>query len=99
MLGGHWGRWAQMTISVAWSVYGASLLVGGINRNFQPLRLVALGVLTATIVKVFLFDLGFLDGVLRMFSLAGLGVALIFISWLYGRYARIAIQEDEAAVG
>jgi uncharacterized membrane protein len=94
LLGGHWGRWAQMTISLAWSVYGASLLIGGINRNYQPLRLVALGVLTATILKVFLFDLGFLDGFLRMLSLAGLGVALIFISWLYGRYARASADAN-----
>jgi uncharacterized membrane protein len=88
VLGSHWVRWAQMVVSLAWSVYGAALLVGGINRNFQPLRLAALGLLAVTVLKVFLFDLGFLSGPLRMFSLAGLGLALIFISWLYGRYAR-----------
>jgi len=87
-LGSYWVRWAQMVISLAWSVYGAALLVGGINRNYQPLRLAALGLLAVTVSKVFLFDLGFLSGPLRMFSLAGLGIALIFISWLYGRYAK-----------
>ena len=82
----HWDRWAQMAISVVWSVYGALLLIGGIAKTYQPLRLAALGLLSATVCKVFLFDLSFLDGPLRILSLAGLGVALIFISWLYGRF-------------
>jgi uncharacterized membrane protein len=37
-------------------------------------------------VKVFLFDLGFLNGPSRVLSLGGLGLALIFISWLYSRF-------------
>jgi uncharacterized membrane protein len=85
-LGTHWNRWAQMAISLVWSVFSTGLLIGGINRRYQPLRISALALLSATIVKVFLLDLGFLDGTMRMLSLAGLGVALIFISWLYSRY-------------
>lgn len=87
-LGSYWPRWAQMLISVVWSVYGMVLLIAGINRNFKPLRLAALSLLCLTVIKVFLFDLGFLSGPLRMFSLAGLGLALIFISWLYSRYGK-----------
>lgn len=93
VLGGYWPRWAQMFISVAWSVCGTGLLVAGINRSYKSLRLAALGLLSCTVIKVFLFDLGFLSGLLRMFSLAGLGLALIFISWLYSRYGK---EEEEA---
>ncbi len=82
----NWERWAQMAISVVWSAYGALLLIGGITKSYQPLRLTALSLFTVTVCKVFLFDLSFLDGPLRILSLAGLGVALIFISWLYGRF-------------
>lgn len=85
-LGAHWDRWAQMGISLVWSVYGAGLLIGGINRRYQPLRIGALALLSGTVVKVFLLDLGFLDGLARMLSLAGLGVSLIFISFLYSRF-------------
>jgi len=92
-LGSYWTRWAQMFISVAWSVYGTALLIAGINRNFKPLRLAALGLLCCTVFKVFLFDLGFLSGPIRMFSLAGLGLALIFISWLYSRYGKGESEE------
>lgn len=75
-----------MGISLVWSVYGSALLIGGINRRSQPVRLSALALLGATVVKVFLMDLGFLDGLARMLSLAGLGVCLVFISFLYSRF-------------
>ena len=83
--GTHWTRWAQMAISLVWTLYGALLLISGIIRHYQPVRLIALGLLGLTVVKVFLFDLSFLDTPLRILSFGGLGLALIFISWLYGR--------------
>jgi uncharacterized membrane protein len=85
-LGTFWNRWGQMSISVVWSVYGALLLIGGIHRGYQPVRLIGLGLLGVTLIKVFLFDLSFLDGPMRILSLTGLGLSLIFISWLYSRY-------------
>lgn len=85
-LGSRPDRFAQMMISLVWSALGASLLIIGVWRAFQPLRLAALGLLCVTAIKVFLFDLSFLDGPSRMFSLGGLGVALLLISGLYGRF-------------
>jgi uncharacterized membrane protein len=86
ILGTHWDRAAQMGISLIWSVGGALLLVGGIARRSQSTRVLALALLGVTVLKVFLFDLGFLDTGYRVLSFAGLGVALIGISWLYSRY-------------
>jgi uncharacterized membrane protein len=86
LLGAHWDRAAQMGISLVWSVGGAFLLAGGVLGRTQPVRLLALALLGVTVFKVFLFDLGFLDTSYRILSFAGLGLALIGISWLYGRY-------------
>jgi uncharacterized membrane protein len=86
VLGTHWDRWAQMSISLVWSVYGASLLISGIKNARQPVRVASLGLLAVTVGKVFLFDLSFLDAALRILSLGGLGAALLFISWLYSRF-------------
>ena len=86
--GGEWQRGAQMAISLVWSCFGALLLAGGVQFRVQIARLAALGLLAFTVCKVFLFDLSFLDGAGRALSLGGLGVALIFISWLYGRFGR-----------
>lgn len=93
VLGDHWKRWGQMAISLVWSIFGAMLLIGGIHRRYQPLRLAALGLLCATVVKVFLFDLGFLSGPSRVLSLGGLGVSLLFISWLYSRFGSEKAKE------
>jgi uncharacterized membrane protein len=100
MLGSHWDRWAQMSISLVWSVFGAALLISGINSARQPVRVASLCLLAVTVGKVFLFDLSFLDAALRILSLGGLGAALLFISWLYSRYGSLGEnkrEEDQAS--
>lgn len=81
-----WQRPAQVAISLVWTLFGAVMLVVGIIRSVQPARLAALGLLGFTVLKVFLFDLSFLDTPMRILSFGGLGVTLIGISWLYSRY-------------
>ena len=89
--GSDWQRGAQMAISLVWSLFGALLLAAGAQFRVQVVRLGALGLLAFTVCKVFLFDLSFLDGAGRALSLGGLGVALVFISWLYGRFGRASV--------
>ena len=92
-VGGDWQRGAQLAISLVWSLFGALLLLGGIGWRAQIARVGALALLAATVCKVFLFDLSFLSGDLCPLSLGGLGVALVFISWLYGRFGRAGARE------
>jgi hypothetical protein len=87
--GEQWDRAAQMGISLVWTLCGVLLLIAGIVRQFQPIRLLALGLFGLMVTKVFLFDLGFLDTSYRILSFGGLGLALIGISWLYSRYGRL----------
>ncbi|MHA6718775.1 DUF2339 domain-containing protein [Sphingomonas sp. RS6] len=58
----------------------------GIAAARHDLRLVGLALLTLVTLKVFLVDAAALDGVLRILSFLGLGVALIAIGWAYGRF-------------
>ncbi len=90
--GSDWQRGAQLAISLVWSLFGALLLAGGVQFRVQGARLGALVLLAFTVCKVFLFDLSFLDGAGRALSLGGLGMALIFISWLYGRFGRVSVN-------
>src|SRR5262249_132974 len=76
-IGIGWDRAAQMGISLVWTLGGVVLLLGGIARRYQPVRLLALGLLGLTAVKVFLFDLSSLDLPYRILSFGGLGLALI----------------------
>lgn len=66
----------------------------GISSGQHDLRLAGLGLLTLTTLKVFLVDAAALDGLLRILSFLGLGVALIAIGWAYSRFlARPVTQE------
>ncbi|MBA14865.1 MAG: hypothetical protein CMN73_00710 [Sphingomonas sp.] len=73
--------------------YSAALLLlslfwlwRGIHTGARDLRIFGLGLLTLVTFKVFLVDAAALDGVLRILSLLGLGLALIGIGWAYSRF-------------
>ena len=70
--------------SLAGLLLSVGLLLFGWKRGDTPLRVAGLALLTATMVKVFLVDAGELEGVLRILSFLGLGIALIGMGKLYG---------------
>jgi uncharacterized membrane protein len=71
--------------SLAGLLLSIALLLAGIRLPDKALRLAGLILLTATILKVFLIDASALEGVLRILSFLGLGIALIGIGRLYSR--------------
>lgn len=70
--------------SLAGLLLAIALLAAGVRLPDKALRVAGLAVLTATIVKVFLIDAAELEGLLRILSFMGLGVALIGVGKLYG---------------
>jgi uncharacterized membrane protein len=74
--------------SLAGLILAAGLIVAGMRLPDKALRLAGLVLLTATILKVFLVDASELEGVLRIISFLGLGVALIAIGRIYGPVLR-----------
>ncbi len=74
------------TTSVAWAVYALILLGLGVRSKSSSLRWLSLGLLVATILKVFLHDLGELEDLYRVGSLVGLAVSLIVVSLIYQRF-------------
>lgn len=69
---------ALLLLSLAW-------LWRGVSTGARDLRLAGLALLTATTLKVFLIDAARLEGLGRVLSFLGLGLALIGIGWVYGR--------------
>ena len=69
--------------SLAGLLLSLALLLSGIRLADKALRIAGLALLTATILKVFLIDASALEGVLRILSFMGLGIALIGIGKLY----------------
>ncbi len=72
--------------SLGWAVYALILLGSGMFMHNSGLRWTSLLLLLVTIAKVFLFDLGELEGLLRVGSLVGLAVTLLAVSLLYQRF-------------
>ena len=75
----------QLALSSLWLLYALALLALGLWKKSAVVRWQALGLLGVVIVKVFLFDLSFLERFYRIVSFLLLGVALMLISFLYQR--------------
>jgi uncharacterized membrane protein len=81
---GNLGR--DMTYSLGWSLFAFGLFIIGITKHARPARFAGLGLLTITLVKIFLHDLWRLGGLYRVGSLVGLAVVLILVSFIYQRF-------------
>ncbi|HEV8482278.1 MAG TPA: DUF2339 domain-containing protein, partial [Blastocatellia bacterium] len=86
----------QLSLSVVWTIYGGVLLTTGILRRNRLLRMMALLLLSLTIVKVFLFDLSSLDKVYRIISFIVLGAILLAVSFLYQRFRQRWVEAPDA---
>ncbi len=73
--------------SGAWLAMGAGLLVLGLRRDERPMRLAGIGIIILTTVKVFIVDMSALEGLWRVLSFLGLGLALIGMGAVYKRLA------------
>jgi len=74
--------------SGAWLVCGAALMILGLRRDERALRLAGIGITMLTTVKVFIVDMSALEGLWRVLSFLGLGLALIGLGAIYQRLAR-----------
>ena len=75
----------ELALSMLWLVYALGLLGAGLWKKSESLRWQALVLLGVVIVKVFLFDLSFLEKFYRIVSFFLLGLALLLISFYYQR--------------
>jgi uncharacterized membrane protein len=83
--------------SGAWLVFAAVLLGTGVRRGSSPLRWASLGILMATVGKVFLFDMADLGGLWRVASFLGLGLSLVAIGFVYQRFVFPTATPETAA--
>jgi len=75
----------QYSYSTVWLIFGIVLLAIGFFLRSRPARYLALGVITLTVAKVFIWDTASISGIYRALSVIGLGVVLLGIGWLYQR--------------
>ncbi|MBL0370570.1 DUF2339 domain-containing protein [Rhizobium sp. KVB221] len=71
------------TYSVVWLLLGVLLLVVGYRFRAKSIRIASAVLVLIAVVKVFLIDMSNLEGLYRVLSFIGLGVALIGIGRFY----------------
>lgn len=76
----------NLSLSIIWGLYSIGMLVSGIIRRFQPVRLAAIVLFWITIFKVFLYDSSNLETPYRIVAFIGLGALLLVTAYFYNRY-------------
>ena len=79
------GQFETYSYSALWLALGVVILVLGVMLASQVLRIASAALIAAAVLKVFLFDMSELEGVLRALSFIGLGAVLIGIGLFYQR--------------
>jgi uncharacterized membrane protein len=77
------GQGEMWTYSIALLAIGVVILAVGFLRDSRMLRLLSAGYIILAVLKVFIIDLGNLQGVTRALSFIGLGLALVGIGLAY----------------
>ncbi|KQV01011.1 membrane-like protein [Mesorhizobium sp. Root102] len=93
---GLWSGLGQLetyTYSALWLVIGVALLTAGVWLKSQVLRIASAALISIAVLKVFIFDMSELEGVLRALSFIGLGAVLIGIGLFYQRLLTRAAKE------
>jgi uncharacterized membrane protein len=83
----------QMFLSAGWLVYSIALMVLGLVRRLRSLRIIAIILFGVAILKIFFYDLSFLETLYRIVSFIGLGIILLTVSFLYQRYRAMILDE------
>ncbi len=93
----------NLSLSVIWGLYSIGMLVSGIIRRFQPVRLAAIVLFWVTIFKVFLYDSSNLETPYRIVAFIGLGALLLVTAYFYNRYKdrinEFILHRDYAGAG
>jgi uncharacterized membrane protein len=87
----------QLMLSGAWLAFSISLMAYGIIGRERTLRFLAIVLFGVAILKIFIYDLSFLETLYRIFSFMGLGLILLAVSYLYQRYRGVIFSDEKNA--
>src|SRR5262249_164224 len=79
-----------MLSPIAWGLFAIGLSVVGLRRAPPPARSAALGLLSATLLKLFFHDLARLGQLYRVGALIGVAIIAMVASFLYQRFLAAA---------
>jgi uncharacterized membrane protein len=88
----HLRNLEQLTLSALWLLYAIVLMGVGLWRRTRWMRFGSIGLFGFIILKIFVYDLSFLQNLYRSTSFAVLGLILLAVSYLYGRYHSLLLE-------
>jgi hypothetical protein len=92
------GNFARdMSYSIAWALFALLMLIVGIRKQIAAVRYASLGLLGATVIKLFLHDLSQLDQLYRISAFVVVAVIAILASFLYQRF--LGAEENQLNTG
>jgi uncharacterized membrane protein len=88
----------DLTYTIGWALFALGLLAAGILLANKPSRIASIALLTATVAKCFLHDLGRLGGLYRVGSFVGLALCLSLVAIVLQKFvlARDSQQLSQA---
>jgi hypothetical protein len=81
-------------LTIAWGIQGLCLLASGFPLRDRLLRVSGLVLLLVCILKLFVYDLRYLETLPRIVSFLALGLILVAVSWVYTRFRGRLIRDD-----
>ncbi|MBK7441266.1 MAG: DUF2339 domain-containing protein [Bacteroidetes bacterium] len=89
----------KVALSILWGLYALMLIMLGIWKHKQYLRISAIVLLAITLIKLVFYDLRHLDTIGKTIVFVVLGVLLLLVSFLYNKYrSRINPDRNEDVV-
>ena len=83
----------KLGLSILWGVYSLFMIILGIWKNNQPLRIASIILFAVTLVKLFIYDIIHLNTISKTIVFVSLGVLLLIISFLYNKYKHLIADE------
>lgn len=77
----------KLGLSIIWGIFALCLVILGIWKKQQHLRIGAIILFAVTLVKLFFYDIVHLETIAKTVVLLSLGVLLLIISFLYNKYS------------
>ena len=85
----------KLGLSILFGVYALLMIVLGIWKKKMHLRIGAIILFSATLLKLFFYDLSSLDTISKTIVFIVLGILLLVISFLYTKYKKMIFDDRE----
>ena len=92
----HYTQSYKLALSILWGVYSLFLIILGIWKKKKYLRIGAISLFGATLMKLFMYDLTHLDTISKTIVFVTLGILLLIISFLYNKYKNIISGDSDS---